>query len=227
MSPLEPQSNDESMLTTKRLPLLIASIWLIELLIYLWATWTSTLDKSNFFAIEPEFIFDKCARNAGRISTGIILAALLLFGYYGLKEIYSDEKKKQAFLVLISLFSANHLIHLLFVFLRFKSHGQSIDLAGPVHIGGPMHGVFTFMLLIIIPFILWYYKQLNGLLYFVIIFHLLNISSFIIKTFLGKVKPPEHPAYHNQFGVVAISAACFYVLYRVYVENYRNSQAII
>jgi hypothetical protein len=208
-----------AMLTKKRIPPLIAFFCLIEGLIYSWAAWTSTLDRSNFFAIEQEFIFDKCARNAGRISTVIILITLFLVGYYGLKEIYSDEKKKESFVVLITLFSINHLIHLLFVFLRFKSHGESINLAGPIHLGGTLHGFFTFIFIIIIPFILWSYKHLNEFLYFVIILHLLNISCFIIKTFLGKVKPPDHPAYHNQFGVVVMAVASFYILYRVYLEN--------
>ncbi|MFI5218684.1 MAG: hypothetical protein ACHQNT_04275 [Bacteroidia bacterium] len=148
-----------------------------------------------------------------------------MVGYYGLKKIYDDEKKKESFLILITLFTFNHLIHLLFVILRFRSHGESINLDGPIDIGGTMHGFITFISIIIIPFILWNYKYLNKLLYFVIILHLLNISCFIIKTFLGKVKPPDHPAYHNQFGIVVITAACIYILYRVYLENKRNASA--
>jgi hypothetical protein len=210
------------MLTKKRLPLLIALICCIELSIYLWAVWTSTLDLNNFFAIQSEFIFDKCARLAGRISSFLILITLFMVGYYGLKNIYGDEKKKESFLILITLFTCNHLIHLLFVILRFRSHGESININGPIEIGGTIHGIITFTSIVIIPFILWNYKHLSKLLYFVIILHLLNISSFIIKTFLGKVKPPEHPAYHNQFGIAIISAACIYILYRVYVENKRK-----
>src|SRR5436190_12462862 len=106
------------MLTKKRLPLLIALICCIELSIYLWAVWTSTLDLNNFFAIQSEFIFDKCARLAGRISSFLILITLLMVGYYGLKNIYSGENKKESFLILITLFTCNHLIHLLFVILR-------------------------------------------------------------------------------------------------------------
>jgi hypothetical protein len=207
------------LLSKKRLPLLIALICCIEISIYLWAVWTSTFDASNFFAIEPEFIFDKCARNSGRISSALILIILLMVGYYGLKRIYAGNKKRDAFRILMTLFTSNHLIHLLFVILRFRSHGESITLAGPIHIGGPVHGFITFSFIIIIPFILWSYKYLNKLLYFVIILHLLNISCFIIKTFLGKVKPPDHPAYHNQFGVAVITAGCFYMLYRVYMEK--------
>jgi hypothetical protein len=90
------------MLTKKTIPLLIATICCLEVLIYLWANWTTTFDKSNFFAIEPQFVFDKCARIAGRISSVLILIPLLMVGYYGLKEIYRDEKKKDSFRILIT-----------------------------------------------------------------------------------------------------------------------------
>lgn len=213
------------MLTKKRIPLLIALICCIEVSIYLWAVWTTTFNMSNFFAIQPEFVFDKCARIAGRVSSVLILISLLMVGYYGLKKIYADDKKKDSFLILITLFTLNHLIHLLFVILRFKSHGESINIDGPINVGGTIHGVITFTFIVIFPFILWTYKHLNKLLYFLIIFHLFNISCFIIKTFLGKVKPPDHPAYHNQFGIVIISSACLYILYRVFLENKRNEPA--
>lgn len=213
------------MLTIKRIPLLIALICCIEVSIYLWAVWTTTFNMSNFFAIQPEFVFDKCARIAGRVSSVLILISLLMVGYYGLKKIYADDKKKDSFLILITLFTLNHLIHLLFVILRFKSHGESIIIGGPINVGGTIHGVITFSFIVIVPFILWTYKHLNKLLYFLIILHLFNISCFIIKTFLGKVKPPDHPAYHNQFGIVIISSACLYILYRVFLENKRNEPA--
>jgi membrane-associated HD superfamily phosphohydrolase len=214
------------MLTKEKLPPLVAVIFIVELLIYCWSVWTSTFDRSNFFGIEPAFIFDKCARIAGRISSVIFLVNLLMVGYYGLKKIYGDERLKDAFLILITLFSINHLIHLLFVLLRFNSHNESILFGGPISIGGAVHGVLTFALIIIVPILLWRFKQLNNFLYTVVILHLLNSSSFIIKTFLGKIKPPVDPAYHNQLGVVVLTAACLFILFRVYVENRRNTNTV-
>lgn len=205
------------------MPLLIALICCIEISIYLWAVWTSTFRDTNFFAIHSEFIFDKCACLAGRISAVLILITLLMVGYNGLRKIYADDKKRDSFLIFMTLFTINHLIHLLFVILRFRSHGESITLSGPINIGGTVHGLITFSVIIIIPFILWTFRYLNKLLYSVIILHLLNISCFMIKTFLGKVKPPDHPAYHNQFGVVLIVSSCSYLLYRVCIEGRRNS----
>ena len=212
------------MLTKKRIPLLIALICCIELLIYSWSVWTATFDRSNFFGIEPEFIFNKCARNSGRISAALILITLLMVGYYGLKEIYSDDKKKDTFRILITLFGFNHLIHFLFLFLTLKSNGVPLDFGEPIHVGGTLHGFITFIFIILIPFILWTYENLNKLLYFGIILHLFNVSCFIIKTFWGKIKP-DHPAYHNQFGIAVITATCIYILYRIFIENKRNSVA--
>jgi hypothetical protein len=138
-----------------------------------------------------------------------------MVGYYGLKGIYLDDKKKDAFRILITLFAVNHLMHFFYVYQNFKHHTT------PLSIAENLHGFITFICIIILPFILWTVKNLNRVLYFVIILHLFNVSYFINKTFLGKVKP-DHPAYHNQFGIVVITAACLYVLYRVFRENKRT-----
>jgi hypothetical protein len=138
-----------------------------------------------------------------------------MVGYYGLKKIYTDDKSRNSFLILMTLFTLNHFIHLLFVMLRFRSHGKSIAVDEPIQIGGTVHGFITFSFILIIPFILWNYKYLNKILYYAIILHLFNIGCFIVKTFLGKIKPPDHPAYHNQFGVFVITAACVYILYTI------------
>jgi hypothetical protein len=73
----------------------------MEVVIYLWAVWTT----------DPEFVFNKCARNSGRVSSAVVLITLLMVGHYGLKVIYLNEKKKDAFRILITLFAFNHLIH--------------------------------------------------------------------------------------------------------------------
>lgn len=207
------------MLTRKRLPYSVALILILELSIYLWSVWTSTLDPDSFFAIEPQFIWDKCARLAGRVSTAIFLITLLMVGYFGLKKIYGDAQKKESFLALITLFTCNHLIHLLFVVLRFRGHGESLGLDGPVTLGGMLHGAITFASIVVVPILLWNVKQLSKPLHFIVILYLLNVSSFIVKTFFDKVAPPEHPAYHNQLGIALIIAGCMYVLYRTFVEN--------
>ena len=204
------------MLTKKRLPLLIALVCCIELSIYLWASWTATLDLSTFFGIEARFIFAKAARNAGRVSAAIFLATLLMVGYYGLREIYRDEKKRESLLVLTIVFLVNHLIHFIFLYLNFKILSKQLVADANTR------GFVTFACIIIAPVILWTCSKLNRLLYFAIILHLYNVSYFMNETFLSKVKP-EDPAYHDQFGIVAITAACGYILYRVFRENDQTS----
>lgn len=189
------------MLTKKKLPLLILLVICVELLIYFWAVWTT----------DHEFVFNKCARNSGRFSTGIILLALLMVGFYGLKKIFLEERKKENFLILMTLFSINHFIHLFFVITSFKSH------ALPFNISDNIHGFITFIFLIILPFMIWKATKLSKGLYILIILHLFNVSYFICQTFLSKVTP-EKPAYHNQFGILVMVLACLYILYRVFEE---------
>jgi len=210
------------MLTRKRLPFFIALIFGLEISIFLWSFWTSTFNEGNYFAIKSEFIFDKCARLAGRISSVLLLTNLLMAGYSGFKIIFVDDKKRDSFMTFLTLFTFNHLIHLLFVILRFQSHGESITLFEPISIGGTLHGFITFSFIILFPFILWKINYLNKFFYWAIILHLLNISCFIVKTFLSKINYPDHPAYQNQLGVVLIIVACLYLLYRVYRENREN-----
>lgn len=207
------------MLTQKRLPLFIGLICLIEILVYLYADWTSKLDRNNFFSIESKYVFDKSARIAGRISSSIILTVLLMLAYWGTKKIYTNTKTKDTFLVLITLFSVNQIIHLLFVFLLFKNYGKSITFDGPIEIGGPVHGLITFATIATIPFILWRIKSLTNLSYLILIIHLFNATIFIVKTFLGKINLPAHPAYHNQFGVLMLSLVWIFIIIRIIVEN--------
>lgn len=199
------------MLTKNKLPLLIALIIFVEVFIYFWAFWTSTLNESNFFAIQSEFIFDKCARNSGRVASALNLIILLMIGYFGLQKIYLDNTKKDKFRVLITLFAVNHLIHFFFVFQTFKHHTMTLD------ISENKHGFITFICIQLMPILLWTCRNLNKVLYVSIILHLFNVSYFIMETFYTKIKP-DKPAYHNQFGIAVTTAACVYILYRVFRE---------
>lgn len=199
------------MLAKNKLPLLIALILCLESLIYLWAYWTSTLDPNNYFAIESEFIFNKCARNSGRVASAINLVILLMIGYFGLKQIYREDKKRDNLRVLITLFAVNHLVHFFFVFQTFKHHTMALN------ISDNKHGFFTFICIQLFPIILWTFNNLNKVLFVCIILHLFNVSYFIMETFYNKITP-EKPAYHNQFGIAVTTAACIYILYRVLRE---------
>lgn len=200
------------MFSKKKLPLLILVIICSEVLIYLWSFWTSTFSEDNFFAIEPEFIFNKCARNSGRVSSALNLIILVMIGYLGLKNIYADDKKKDQFRILITLFAINHLLHFFFVFQTFAHHDMALK------ISENKHGFFTFICIQLMPILLWTYKKFGTLLYVLIILHLFNVSYFIMDTFYDKIAP-EKPAYHNQFGIAITTIACGYILYRVIRES--------
>nr|WP_294860384.1 hypothetical protein [uncultured Fluviicola sp.] len=185
--------------------LLIILIICLEGIIFGWAIWTT----------ETGFVFDKCARNSGRVSSLINLVIICMVGYHGLKKIYSDEQKKDAFRVLMTGFTINHLIHFFYVFQNFKSHDLILG------ISENLHGFITFIFIVIVPVILWSVKRLTKLLYIFIPLHLMNVSYFIMETFYSKVKP-ESPAYHNQLGILVTSVALLYMLYRYVRENRRN-----
>jgi hypothetical protein len=203
------------MLTKNKIPLLILLIICLEILIYLWAFWTASLNESNFFAIESQFIFDKCARNSGRVSSALNQIILLMIGYFGLKQIRLDDTKKDAFRILITLFAVNHLVHFFFVFQTFKRHTMEFN------ISENKHGVITFICILLVPIILWTFKNLNRALSIFILLHLFNVSYFIMETFYNKIKP-DKPAYHNQFGIAVTTAACTYILYRIFREYKLN-----
>ena len=184
------------MLKKSNILLLIAFIGALELVIYLWAMWTT----------EPEFVFDKCARNSGRASSLINLSILLIAGYYGFRKIWLDERKRDMFRILITLFAVNHLVHFFYVFQNFRHHSWVFS------VPENLHGFITFIFILAVPVFLWLYQRLNTFWFVCITIHLINVSYFIMKTFYSKVQP-EHPAYHNQLGIVVTSLAILYIIY--------------
>ncbi len=114
------------------------------------------------------------------------------------------------------LFSINHLIHLFFVFKNFQSHSLNLT------ISENLHGFITFISIISVPIILLGLKKLNFFIYTLIILYLFNACYFIMKTFYSKITI-EHPAYHNQFGILIISLALIYILYRILREFFQNN----
>lgn len=200
------------MVNKKAIWQLVAIIIFLEVIIYAWAAWTATFDSNNFFAVEPEFIFDKCARNSGRVSSALNLIILLMIGYHGLNHIFNDDEQKDRFRLLISLFALNHLTHFFYVFQNFKHHAMALN------ISDNKHGFITFISVLLIPIMLWTFQKLNRAMYVLIILHLFNVSYFIMETFYNKIKP-DKPAYHNQFGIVITCLPLMYIVFRIFKEN--------
>jgi DMSO/TMAO reductase YedYZ heme-binding membrane subunit len=196
------------MLKSYRLPLLIAFIFALEGIVYLWANWTT--DDSNF-------VFAKCARNSGRASAALNLIILIMVGYYGLKKIYADHKEKDVFRILITLFAINHLVHFFYVYQNFKSISE------PLVLSHHIHGIITFIFILLVPMLLWTSKNLSKVFYIVLIIHLFNTTYFMIDTFYGKIINDPRPAYLHQFGIAIMIAALLYILYRIFRENKQDS----
>lgn len=197
------------MLTKNRIPILIALICCLEILIYFWATCTTDAD----------FVINKCARNAGRASETLNLFILIMVGYFGLKQIYADDTKKDAFRILITLFAVNHLIHFFFVYQNFKTHAMNLD------ISDNKHGFVTFICIAVITIALWRFTKLNKVLYSCIILHLFNVSYFIIDTLYHKIKP-DIITFHYKFGIFITSSALIYILYRIICENIKTVNSV-
>lgn len=191
------------MLRKSQLPLLIFLAFLLNGIIF----WRAYLTIEDY-----NLVFAECARNSGRTSAVINLLVLFMLGYFGLKAIYKEESKKNTFRILMSLFTINHLIHFFFVFQNFRI--QSIDWDIP----DDLHPFFTFISLILMPILLWAFKNLNKWLYFGIIIHLFNLTYLMIKLFYGRVKPID-PAYTHRVGVVIMISALLFVLVRVFRER--------
>ena len=186
-----------------KLPLLIAFILCLNVVIYL---------RAPYEIVPSDNIFAECARNSGRTSAAINLLLLFMLGHFGLKTIYSDKVKLGLFQTLATLFAVNHLIHFFFVSQNFKLKGVELTIADS------LHGFITFICLILLPVLLYTFKSLNKLLYFLILFHFFNITYLISKSFYSRYKPID-PAYLHRIGVLVMIMAIIYVLYRMYAER--------
>lgn len=184
-----------------KLPILISLIIILNILIYYRA-----------FMIEPaERVFAECARNSGRTAAAINLILLLMLGHYGLQTIFHEKLKKNIFQILITLFAINHLIHFFFVFQNFNIQAMELN------VNDNLHGFITFISLIIMPFVVLFFKRLSVPLYAFIIAHFFNVTYFISISFYARYKP-EDPAYLHRIGVAVMILALLYVLYRSIIE---------
>jgi hypothetical protein len=164
--------------------------------------------------IEPvDTIFAECARNSGRTSAALNLVLLFMLGHFGLKSIFKEANKKKIFTTLVTLFAVNHLIHFFFVTQNFKSQVWEFN------ISDNLHGLITFISLLLLPAMLFSFKSLNRLLYISIIIHFFNVTYFICDSFYVRYKPEIDEAYLHRLGVFVMIAALLYVLYRVFAEH--------
>ena len=200
------------MFTEIKVTYLVAAILCLEVAIYFWSAWTATLREGNYFSIQPILIFAKCARNSGRVSASLNLIILLFIGYFGLKQIYFEKAKLDTFLNLVFIFTINHLIHFFYISQNFKRKSKAIK------VSDEKHGIFTFVCITLFPIILWYFKNLNLVLYVYIILHLFNVSYAFMDVLYNKIRVKSERRNHNKLGIIVSTVACIYLVYRVFQE---------
>lgn len=189
----------------------ILIIFCLEVLIYVWSAWTANLKKDNYFAISHQVIFEKCARNSGRVSALLNLVILLVVGYFGLKQIYSDKEKFDIFFNLITILTINHLIHFFYISRNFNRKSLKIKLSQE------KRGIITYICITLFPILIWYFKNLNIVLYICIMLHLLNVSYVFILALNTKIRYKSKITIHNRFGIIATIAAWIFVVFRIFV----------
>lgn len=177
----------------------------------MWAAWTATLENGNYFAITNKFIFEKCARNSGRLSALLNLVILLMLGYLGLKQIYSKKEYFDIFFNLVTIFTINHLIHFFYISQNFKRKSLKIKLSEE------KRGVFTYICITFFPIFIWYFNNLNTAVYICIILHLLNVSHVFVLALNTKIWVKSKITIHNRIGMIATIVAWIFVVYRVFV----------
>lgn len=189
----------------------ILIIFCLEVLIYGWSAFTATLNKGNYFAISHQLIFEKCARNSGRVSAILNLLIVLMLGYFGLKRIYSEQANFDIFLNLITILTINHLIHFFYISRNFKRKSLKINFSAE------KRGIITYICITLFPIFIWYFKNLNVMLYISIILHLLNVSYVFVLALKTKIKYNSKITIHNRIGIIATIAAWIFVVYRAFI----------
>lgn len=191
------------MLKKYKLIFLIAIICFLELIIFSWALLTD---------LNPHPLFEKCARNSGRVSAALNLIVLFYLGIYGLRKIYTHTDLKDTFLKFCALFTINHIIHLFFIIQNFNNKAYSLN------ISENSYGFITFSSILIFPIITWRFKKLSKSIYFTILIYIFNTTYFMIETFYTKIKP-ERPEYLHRFGILVMIVALLFIIFQVYREN--------
>jgi hypothetical protein len=181
----------------------------LELLIYLWAAWTSTLKNDNYFAISNQQIFEKSARNSGRASALLNAILLVYIGYWGLEQIYLSKERFDLFLVLANIIAINHLIHFFYISRNFKRQSLKIKFKQE------KRGIFTYVCITAFPLFIWYFNRLNAPVYLLILLHLYNVSYVFVMALYSKITVNAKITIHNKFGMLVTTVAWLFMMFRV------------
>ena len=185
----------------------------LELIIYVWAVWTASLKNDNYFAISNKQIFEKCARNSGRVSAILNVIILVYVGYWGLEPIYRSRIQFDTFLTIVNILTINHLIHFFYISRNFKRQSLKIKFKQE------KRGIFTYICITAFPLFVWYFTELNIEVYLFIVLHLYNASYVFAMALYSKITVNAKITIHNKLGMIVTTAAWIFMMYRICIEQ--------
>lgn len=185
-----------------------------ELFIYVWAAFTATLNKNNYFAINKRQIFEKSARNSGRFSALLNVVLLVFVGFWGPQQIFHNEKLFDSFQFLANIITINHLIHFFYISRNFKRQSLKIKFKQE------KRGIFTYICITAFPLFIWYFNQLNAAVYIFIILHFYNVSYVFVMALYSKVTVNAKITIHNKMGMAVTTAAWLYMMIGLFREQF-------
>lgn len=148
----------------------------IVLVIWEFAMYQLALGISNVETIK----YQLAARYSARTSFVIIAALLLWIGISGLKRIYSDDRRRSIFLLTVSAFAINHLLHFIFIVLNYQANGLSLFSVKNTF------GAIGYVMLSVAPIYLSSKERLTPSLYLQIYFLLTILIAIFSFTYLGR-----------------------------------------
>jgi hypothetical protein len=163
-----------------KLMLFSGVVMVLEIAIFFWVDYISTADY---------LVYQLAARYSGRLSFMIFAGMMLFTGIVGLKQIFKTERLKSFFIILLSLFSVNHVLH--FYFLAMSHLEQNETLLIPKNIIGGT----AYILLILSPFYL-FKREMTTKIYWSVqsFLFLLTVIFFVsyLRRFMIEFPQPTH-----------------------------------
>ncbi|WP_109831508.1 hypothetical protein [Reichenbachiella versicolor] len=195
----------------KKLVITTASLFVIEIIVYLYAAQiTDILDMR----------FQLSARYSARISFLMFTGLALWIGIEGMKEISRYQNSRKLLSLWVAAIGINHLIH--FYFLVMNHHLKDIALVVPNSAGG----IIVYLILLVMPVVLhnlseWSFLTKNGVLLALAIvgavFMLANLKRLFQKTELAS------SPYYYIGALIIIAGLLILNIYRLIEDNKKRS----
>lgn len=185
----------------------IGLIIIVEGLVYNWSGRVTELDTIQY---------SLAARWSARISLVLLFYLSAWVSISGLKKIFSFDRHRNEFVILVSMIAFNHLIH--FVFLYINHVINNYDLLTLRSAGG----AFGYVMLTLAPFYLWNKKELTKTVYWSTMCTITLLLIISVVSYLGrwnKDLPMASPK-EMYLSIMAIAAVLLIMnVYRIFADR--------